>query len=163
MSTRRFVRVAVIAALYAVFTIMLAPVSFGAVQFRLSEMLKIFVLFDPFLAVGIGLGTFIANTMSPMVGPWELVWMPITDIIGGLIAYSVFRMLGKKNMYIPALVYAVTTGLAVGVMLQSFGVDIWYLAAVPVIISEAILLLVGAPIIKRIVDTLEMRGIVLQE
>ena len=75
MTTKRVVMIAILAALYAVFTILIAPLSYGPIQFRLSEILKVFVLFDPWLSLGIGIGTFIANMASPYVGPWELIFM----------------------------------------------------------------------------------------
>ena len=64
LSTRRVVYIAVTAALYAVFTVGIAPLSYGPLQFRISEALKIMVLFDPWLVIGIGFGTFIANSIS---------------------------------------------------------------------------------------------------
>ena len=122
MSTQKVVRVAMIAALYAVLTVALAPISYGPIQFRISEVLKIFVLYDPWLALGIGIGTLFANLASPFVGPWELVWMPLTDIAGGLLAYAIFRALGRRWPILPMLVYALTTGAAVGLMLTVFEV-----------------------------------------
>ena len=73
MKTRHVVLISIIAALYCVLTVAIAPISYGFIQFRVSEVLKIFVLFDPLFAVGIGIGTFFANLASPYVGPWELI------------------------------------------------------------------------------------------
>ena len=55
---------AVIAALYAAITILTAPLSFGLVQFRLSEALMVFCAVEPILGVGITLGCFLANLFS---------------------------------------------------------------------------------------------------
>jgi hypothetical protein len=44
MTTKRVVRVAIIAALYVVLTLGIAPLSYGVIQFCISEILKIFVL-----------------------------------------------------------------------------------------------------------------------
>lgn len=55
---------AVIAALYAAITILTAPLSFGLVQFRLSEALMVFCAVEPVLGVGITLGCFLANLFS---------------------------------------------------------------------------------------------------
>src|SRR5512140_3588178 len=81
LTTTQVVRVAIIGALYAVFTIGIAPLSYGPIQFRVAEALKVFVLFDPLYALGIGIGTFFGNLASPFVGPWELIFMPLTDIV----------------------------------------------------------------------------------
>jgi uncharacterized membrane protein len=162
ITTRRFVTAATIAALYVVLTVGLAPVSFGAIQFRVSEALKAFVLLDPFLAFGIGLGTFIANIFSPYAGAWEFIWMPITDIVGGLIAWVLFKLINERYPAIPMIIYAVTTGLAVGLMLQAFGLGGFWLLSAGVIASEMIILLATLPIMLFINKMLEARGFTLK-
>ena len=54
-------RSAVIAARYAALTLALYPISFGAVQFRVSEALCILPAFVPFTAWGLWAGCAIAN------------------------------------------------------------------------------------------------------
>jgi uncharacterized membrane protein len=149
MTTRTTVRIALIAALYVVLTFVLAPVSYGLLQFRVSEMLKVFVLLNPLYALGIGLGTLIANLFSPFAGPWDLLWMPLTDIAGGFLAWGLFRLIGRWSIFPSMVLYALTTGLAVGMMLAAFGFGAWWLAAMPVIGSELIIMIVGAPILWR--------------
>jgi uncharacterized membrane protein len=159
LTTRRVVKIAIIAALYAVFTVALAPISYGPIQFRVSEILKVFVLFDPYTALGIGIGTFIANLASPFVGPWELIWMPLTDMAGGLLAWGIYQLLRKHWPVVPLVVYALTTGSAVGTMLYVFGSGgIWFLIGT-VSLSEIVILLAGIPIIFGIARVLKTRGI----
>ena len=45
--TKRIVTTAAIAALYAATTLVIAPLSFGNYQFRISEVLVLLALFDP--------------------------------------------------------------------------------------------------------------------
>jgi uncharacterized membrane protein len=157
MRSKIVVRIAIIAALYVVFTLALAPVGFGPVQFRVSEALKVFVLLNPFYALGIGLGTLIANLASPYAGPWDLVFMPVTDIIGGFVAWGLYRMTGRRWIAPALSLYAATTALAVGVMLAAFGLGAWYAAALPVLGSELIILLVGGPILWRALGWINQR------
>ena len=158
IKTKRFVLAATVAALYVVFTVSLAPISYGVIQFRVSEALKALVLFDPFLAFGIGFGTFIANMASPFAGPWDLVWMPLTDIAGGLLAWAVFRAMRERLPFVAMIVYALTTGASVGLMLRAFGLGgFWFLSA-GVVVSELIVLLGGLPLVLWMVRILEMRG-----
>ena len=144
MTTRRVVLIAMVAALYVVLTIGIAPLSFGPVQFRVSEALKVLVLFDPFLALGIGIGTFLANLASPFVGPWELIWMPLTDILGGLLAWWSYKMLRKAVL--SSTVYAITTALSVAVMLQAMGIDWFWFSLLSVGASELAILIGGIPL-----------------
>lgn len=149
MTTRRVVLIAIVAALYTVLTVGIAPLSFGPIQFRVSEVLKVLVLFDPFLCLGIGLGTFIANLASPFVGPWELIWMPFTDMAGGWIAWAIYRALRQKWIVAPMAVYALTTGAAVALMLWAMGIDLFWLSMLFVSASELIILIGGIPLMKQ--------------
>lgn len=63
-ATRKICASAVLAALYAAITIAAAPLSYGPVQFRLSEALVVLCAFEPFLGVGLTLGCFLANLFS---------------------------------------------------------------------------------------------------
>ena len=75
--TKRIVTTAAIAALYAATTLVIAPLSFGNYQFRISEVLVLLALFDPLYIGGLTLGCFIANMLGPN---------GIMDVICGTIA-----------------------------------------------------------------------------
>ena len=62
MSTKKLVRCAVVAAIYAVLCLVLAPFSFGAIQVRVAEALGMLVVFGPEYAVT--LGCFLANMIG---------------------------------------------------------------------------------------------------
>lgn len=158
-STRRVVRVAVLAALYAVLTWGVAPIGYGPLQFRVSEVLKVLVLFDPWLVLGIGIGAFFANLTSPFAGPWDLIWMPFTDVVGGLLAWALYRFgLRSRWPVAPMTLYALTTGLAVGLMLWAFGLGGFWLLTGAVTASELVILIAGTPLMFWIEEILERRG-----
>ena len=161
LKTAQVVRVAVLAALYAVFTVALAPLSYGPVQFRLAEVFKVFVLFDPVYALGIGIGTFFGNLASPFVGPWELIFMPFSDMAGGLLAWWLFRLLRQRWPLVPLVLYAITTSLSVGLMLTMLGVgEIGFLAQAGLVaVSELVILLAGYPLVAWMARLLLRRGI----
>jgi len=149
--TREVVCAAIIAALYAVFTVALAPLSYGPLQFRIAEILKGLVIWYPVTIPGIVLGTIIANLTSPYVGAWELVWMPITDGLGGVLTWMIARALGHRiGPWLAVLCYALTTGAAVGLMLSFVaGVPFWFVFA-SVAFSESVIIVGGLPIMRYI-------------
>ena len=57
--TKRLTRTAIIAAIYAVITIAIAPLSYMGVQFRIGELLVLLALFDPIYIYGLTLGCLI--------------------------------------------------------------------------------------------------------
>ena len=63
-------RTAVISALYATLTLAVYPISYGPIQFRISEALTILPLFFAEAIPGLAIGCFIANI--PM-GIWDMV------------------------------------------------------------------------------------------
>lgn len=162
MKTKYVVWSSLIAALYFVLTVAIAPISYGPVQFRVSEALKVFVLLNPVYALAIGIGTFFANLLSPFAGPWDLVFMPLTDLAGGLLAWLVFYLLRKRFPLVPMIGYALTTGASVGLMLSFLvgsGLTSFWLMALPVGASELVILAAGTPLILYIVRMLEKRNI----
>ncbi|WP_162266668.1 QueT transporter family protein, partial [Clostridium botulinum] len=52
-TTKRLVRTALIAAIYAALTLALAPISYGNIQFRISEMMVLLAFVDPFYIGGL--------------------------------------------------------------------------------------------------------------
>ena len=56
---------ALIAALYAAFTIAIAPISYGPIQFRFSEILVLLCFFNKKYTIGLTLGCLLANLYSP--------------------------------------------------------------------------------------------------
>lgn len=163
MKTKHVVFVAVVGALYTVLTLGLAPISYGPIQFRVSEVLKVFALFNPWTGVGIAVGDIFSALSSPYIGPWELIFMPITDALGGVLAYVVFAQM--KKIVSPALamifsmsVYSLTTAAAVAAMLVAFGVDLFWPLFFSIVASELIILNAGLLFLPRVVKALNQRG-----
>ena len=145
-TSRLVARAALVAALYAALTLAFAPLSYGPIQFRVSEALKALVLVQPWLIPGIMAGTFVANLFSPYVGPWELIWMPLTDGLGGLLAWWVCRRWWPAGLGI----YALTTAAAVGLMLHLVaGFPLW-LTIGTVLVGEIVVIPLGWPIAKAL-------------
>lgn len=89
--TRRIVVTGVIAAIYTVLTLVLAPISFGPVQFRLSEIMVLLAFVDPLYILGLTLGCLLSN----MVGGFGIM-----DIVFGSLAtfISCIAMYWTKNI-----------------------------------------------------------------
>ena len=89
---------AIAASLYAALTILLAPISYGALQFRLSEALCVLPFFFPYTAVGLFLGCAAANTLSA-AGLLDVVFGSLATLGAGLCTAALGRKVrrsGKK-------------------------------------------------------------------
>jgi hypothetical protein len=82
--------------------------------------------------------------------------MPTTDIAGGLLAWGVFRLLNYHYPVLPMLLYALTTSLAVGLMLFVLGGGLFLALTIPVFGSEAVILIGAIPIAKLITSQVDL-------
>lgn len=151
-TVQRLVKTAIVAALYAVITLVLAPISYGPIQFRISEIMVLLAFFDPFYIAGLTLGCFIANMLGPN---------GVTDIIFGTLAtfisvYAIsltekFVKNKRASLIIASLWPTIFNGIIVGWML-------YYVYQLPLILSIGevaigefvVVTIVGVPVIKLI-------------
>lgn len=111
MKTKYLAEAAVIAAIYALLTIVLAPISYGAVQVRISEALTVLPFFTPAAVPGLFVGCIAANIMSPY-GLADLIFGSAASLIGAIGSY----LLRKKPLLVP-LAPVILNGIIVGAML----------------------------------------------
>ncbi len=138
MTARLLVRAALYAALYAALT--LAPgfnaLSYGQVQFRVSEALLVFACVDPAAVVGLMVGTALGNLGSPML---------LVDVVVGslltLVAAALMYRIGPRFVALVAPV--VVNGLGVGAMLALVLELPFWASAVWVAAGEAAVMATG--------------------
>ena len=80
---------AVIAALYAALTLLLAPISFGPLQLRLSEALTLLPILLPQAIPGLFVGCLIANLYTGMLT--DIVFGSLATLIAAIGTYSLRR------------------------------------------------------------------------
>ena len=81
--TRMLAVSAMVAAAYAALTIALAPISYGAVQFRVSEALTILPFFIPGTVWGLYVGCILANLFTGNV--FDIVFGSLATLLAGLL------------------------------------------------------------------------------
>lgn len=101
------IEISVIAALYVVLTIVVQPISFGEIQFRLSEVLMLLVFYNRKYSLSMILGCLIANLWSPY-----LLW----DMIFGTLAtaLSCLFMVKSKSLIVASIWPTIFNALIVG-------------------------------------------------
>ena len=144
--TVQIAEIGVVAAAYAALTYLLAPVSYGPLQFRIAESLKPLVIWEPHLIPAFVIGNFLSNVRSQFVGPWELVWMPFANLVGAWVCWR----LGRVNSYLGAAAYALIIAGAVATMLSFILHARLSFLFPPLAASELILLLGGVPLMRPV-------------
>ena len=109
---------AMIAAIYAVMTLAIAPLRVGLVQVRFSEMLMLLAFIDKKYAPGLILGCFIANCFSPF---------GIMDVVfgTGCTAAAMFCVVKFAKSLFGASLWVVFCNAFIGVELYLFGSPLW--------------------------------------
>jgi len=106
----RLTRAAVFGALYAAVTLLTAPISFGALQCRISEALCILPFLFPETAWGLFGGCLLANLLGGS-GPLDVIFGSLATLLGALMTS---RMRWK---WLAALPPVIMNGLFVGAVL----------------------------------------------
>ncbi|BAL81052.1 QueT transporter family protein [Caldisericum exile] len=86
-------RSAIIAGLYFALTTILAPISFGVIQVRISEALVVLPYSFPEAILGVTIGCFLSNLFSPF-GPIDWIFGTFLTLISALLTYFI----GKKKL-----------------------------------------------------------------
>ena len=101
----------IVAALYVVLTYFLAPISYGPIQARISEVMTVFPIFSWGMIPGVTLGCLISNLLNPdNLGPVDIIGGTLATLLAGWLSY----LIGKKNKWLGIIPPVVCNGLIVG-------------------------------------------------
>lgn len=106
--TRFMTRAGIIAALYVATTLLLAPISYGAVQCRVSEALCLLPVLTPAAVPGLAIGCLIANLLGS--GVWY-------DVVFGTMATAMAALLTRRlenHPFLASLPPVIFNGIIVG-------------------------------------------------
>ncbi len=119
LSTKSLVINAMLAALYFVLTIASAPIAYGGVQFRISEILILLAFFNSDYILGIAFGTFIANYVGPFGLP-DAIFGTLVSIIAMLLIAQTRKILGKKPLalFVASLFPVVLNAIYVAIIIM---------------------------------------------
>jgi uncharacterized membrane protein len=141
MKTNKLVRGAMVAALYAILTLTLP--AYGALQFRLSEMMTLLAYFNPFYVIPLTIGCAIANIASPF---------GIIDVIfGSLASFLALTAMSKtKNIFLASIwpaFFSFIIGLEI-MFLSTEPVN-FFLVTGQIMLSEFVVVtIIGVPVMK---------------
>lgn len=144
--TPKFIAITgIIAAAYAVATVAIAPLSFGPIQLRFSEILVLLAFIDVAYAPGLILGCVIANLFSPM---------GMVDALFGTActAAALFGISKSKNLFIATL-WPTICNAFIGVELHLFLGFPLIESMITVALGEfAVVTCIGYPLFRKILS-----------
>ena len=137
LTTRSVCLSAMIAALYAALTLLLAPISYGAIQCRIYEAMTLLPILLPQAIPGLVIGCLVANLLSP-VAIWDVIFGTLATLIAALGTYKL-----RKKPLLAALCPVVANGVIVGVMLAVFYALPLWMTMLEVAVGEAVAVALG--------------------
>ena len=144
-STVNLVRLALVAAIYAVLTLLIMPIGYGAIQCRITEALVLLCFYRKDYCVSMILGCFIANLFSPF-GLYDIIFGTLATAVAVLPMYYI------KNIYIASLLPVVSNGLIVGFELFLCGEPFWFSVGTVAIGEFIAVCVVGIVLFKVILE-----------
>ena len=141
--------IGIFAALYAVLTLALAPISYGIIQFRVSDVLTIGCVKDKRLVWSFATGCLLANLFSPL-GLMDIFFGTLATFLGCLILYVI------KFKPLAVIASAASIAMIIGGELYIVYRGSLIVLCMGVFISELIALLIGyalMPLIARVSKT----------
>jgi uncharacterized membrane protein len=115
---RFLVQAAVIGAAYAALTLVLAPLSYGVVQLRVSEALTVLPYFTPAAIPGLFIGCLTANIISPY-GIVDMVCGSLATLFAACATY-VFR---KRRILAPLFPVVFNAAIIGAMLYYAYGVN----------------------------------------
>lgn len=146
----------IIAALYVVLTYFLAPISYGPIQARISEIMTVFPIFSWSTIPGLTIGCLISNLINPEnLGPVDIIGGTVATLLAGITSY----LIGKKNKWLGIIPPVVFNGVIVGgylpfLLFDTVTVQSVLITMLTVAGGEAVVLIVlGLPLVTLIEKT----------
>lgn len=149
LDAKKITRAGIIGAIYAVLTLVLYPISFGAVQIRVSEALCLLPLILPESIIGLSVGCLIANLFGN--GALDIVLGTLATLISAILTYFVGKKIKSVPLKIivsgifPVIINAIVIPFTFLAITETFAV--YLISAGQIFIGQALAVyLVGTPL-----------------
>ena len=136
----------VIAALYAALTLGFQAISYGLVQFRVSEALTLLPVVFPEAVPGLAVGCLVSNLFNPMGATvYDVVFGTLATLMAAVLTQRIRGSIWLRALP-PVLCNAVIIGL---VITYGYGVDLLWMNMLTVGIGQAVVCYVlGVPLVR---------------
>jgi len=133
----------IIAALYAAVTLLLAPISYGPVQLRVSEAMTLLPILFPQAIPGLTVGCLIANLYTGSV--LDMIFGTLATLLAGVLTYLL-----RNRVLLAAACPVVVNGVVVGAVLSlSYGLPL-FLTMAQVALGELGAVLLGLGLLSAL-------------
>ena len=147
-SVRSLCVAAIIAALYAALTLGFQAISYGAVQFRVSEAMTLLPVLFPEAVPGLAVGCLISNLFNPMGATiYDVVFGTLATLLAALLTHRI-----KGSIWLRALPPVLCNAIIIGLVLTyAYGIDLLWMNMLTVGIGQAVVCYgLGVPLVRSL-------------
>lgn len=162
LETRSLAKSAIVIALYLMLTLLVAPVAYGPVQFRISEILNYLGLYHRRYIYAVTIGVFLANfyqnglvdmivgSLTTLVSFYVSLWLG-KQLIRLNNRYHFFKGNPELLRYVAMAIVFATFCFTIAAMLVMIGAEsaFWPVYA-SIFVSELIVMLLGIPVMYTV-------------
>ena len=152
-------RAALIGALYFALTVAIPALSFGPLQFRLSEVLVLLAVIFPEAIPGLTIGCVLSNFFFSPYGIYDMVFGGVATLLGAVGTYLL-----RKNLFLAALPPILFNGFLVPIIWVLDGSDtVYIISALEIIVSEVLTVgVVGVPLTYALKKAFAKAGLMMR-
>ncbi len=135
-------RAGFIAAVYVVLTLVIQPIGYGTVQFRVSELLTVLPVYMPEAIPGLAIGCFVSNlvglsTGANPAGGWDLLIGTAATAVAAVLTYLLRNIRFRNLPFLATLPPVIVNALAIGAELALvYGGVPWYVHVLGVAVGQ---------------------------
>lgn len=145
-------RLSLVAAMYIVLTV-INPLSFGAIQFRISEILMFLIFFRKDYSISLIVGCFISNLFSDII-IYDIIFGTTATILACIcIAYS-------KNIILPIIFASLFNSVLVGYEIYLAYETPFIINALYVFIGEFMVMVIGCLIFNKLKNNVQFMELI---
>ena len=157
-SIRTLTTASLIAAMYTVLTVCMAPLSYGLVQCRLSEALTILAAFTPAAIPGLTVGCVVSNliglsTGANIAGAIDVLLGPLATGVAAWLTWALrSRCVGRLPLWstLPPVVFnALIVGTELAFVAPTFTIEVWFIQMGLVAAGQLVACVVGGLLVAR--------------
>ncbi|MFR8871163.1 QueT transporter family protein [Paraclostridium sordellii] len=150
--TKKLVMTSLVAAIYAVLTLVLGAISYGPIQFRIAEIMVLLAFIKKDYIWGLTIGCFLANVIGPYGVP-DIVFGTTATFLSVYAIYLTGKVMkGKKYAILIASIWpTLINAVIIGFMLNIFVGMPLILSMIQVGFGEfVVIIIIGVPLYKII-------------
>lgn len=160
MKIRTMATSGIIAALYVAVSLLIAPLAFSSIQFRISEMFNHLVVFNKKYFFGIIIGVFIANLFSPL-GVIDLffgVGMSVISLVITIFSAKFIKGIIERMVF-NTIIFALFSFLIAIELNIVFGLPFLF-GWLTVAVGEIVVMTIGIPIMIALNKRLNFKELI---